>query len=58
MGVINWTERRPAGDANKNWYGVSSDSDGSNLIAGVYGGRLYTGIEVPPAVGRSYGFIF
>ncbi len=36
-----WTERRPEGDVNKNW-SIASDSDGSNLIAGINGGRLYT----------------
>ena len=38
----NWTERQPAGDVDKNWDSVASDADGSNLIAGAYGGRLYT----------------
>ncbi len=37
-----WTERQPAGDANKGWYVAASSSDGTKLIAGVYGGRLYT----------------
>jgi len=37
-----WTERQPAGDVNKNWYGIDSDDDGSNLIVCVGGGRLYT----------------
>lgn len=37
-----WTERQPAGAADKNWAGVASDSDGSNLIAAAQGGRLYT----------------
>ena len=36
-----WDETRPAGDANKNWYGVASNSDGSRLIAVVSGGLLY-----------------
>jgi len=40
--ALVWTETRPAGDANKKWASVASDDDGSNLIAGVYGGRLYT----------------
>ncbi len=39
---VGWAERQPAGDADKNWYSVASNSDGSNLIAAVYGGRLYT----------------
>jgi len=38
----DWTELRPAGDFNKNWWTVASDSDGSHLIAAVSGGRLYT----------------
>jgi hypothetical protein len=38
----NWTERKPAGDANKYWYSVASDDDGSNLIVGAWNGRLYT----------------
>ena len=37
-----WTERQPAGDAGKDWVFLASDSDGSNLIAAVDGGRLYT----------------
>lgn len=37
-----WTERQPAGDTDKNWRGVASDDDGSNLIAADYGGRLWT----------------
>ncbi|RLC33057.1 hypothetical protein DRH14_05435, partial [Candidatus Shapirobacteria bacterium] len=39
---FDWIERQPAGDVNKNWYSVASDDDGSNLIACVNGGRLYT----------------
>ena len=39
----NWTERRPAGDSDKDWTSVASDSDGSHLIAGAEAGRLYTG---------------
>jgi len=39
---IDWTERQPAGDNDKSWNSVASDSDGSNLIAGVLGGRLWT----------------
>ncbi|MDP2593249.1 MAG: Ig-like domain-containing protein [bacterium] len=37
-----WTERQPAGGGIKSWEAVASDADGSFLIAGVYGGRLYT----------------
>ena len=43
--VIDWTERKPAGDANKMWYGVASNSDGSHLIAGIDAGRLYTSAD-------------
>ena len=37
-----WTERQPAGNIDKIWIGVASDSDGSHLIAAVEEGRLYT----------------
>jgi len=40
--TVNWTERQPAGNTDANWVCCSSDSDGSNLIACVYGGGLYT----------------
>lgn len=41
--TYNWTETQPAGDTDKSWREVSSDSDGSHLIAGVTSsGRLYT----------------
>ena len=36
-----WAETQPAGDADKNWYASAMSSDGSVIIAGVYGGRLY-----------------
>jgi len=39
---IAWTERQPGGNSNQYWQGVASDDDGSNLIAGVFNGRLYT----------------
>lgn len=39
---VNWTEIRPAGNADKNWYCAAIDSDGSNIIVGVKSGRLYT----------------
>ena len=39
---MSWIERRPAGDADLGWYMVASDNDGSNLLASVYGGRVYT----------------
>ncbi|MEK7542975.1 MAG: hypothetical protein AAB503_01560 [Patescibacteria group bacterium] len=38
LGVNNsmtWTERRPIGDVNGYWESTASDSDGSNLVAGV-----------------------
>jgi hypothetical protein len=35
-------EKQPAGGLNKNWYGLGIDVDGTNLIAGDYGGRLWT----------------
>ena len=40
--TITWTERQPAGNFNKDWLSTASDSDGSHLIAGIKGGRLYT----------------
>lgn len=39
---VNWTEIRPAGNADKNWSCSAIDSDGSNIIVGVRYGRLYT----------------
>ena len=45
MAELTITERRPAGDSDKDWYAVASDSDGSHLIACVYGGRLYTSAD-------------
>jgi photosystem II stability/assembly factor-like uncharacterized protein len=36
-----WTERKPAGDADKKWWSVVSSSDGAKLVAGVLDGRLY-----------------
>jgi photosystem II stability/assembly factor-like uncharacterized protein len=41
-GGVSWTERRPAGDVDLEWWAVASDGDGSHLIAAVDGGRLYT----------------
>ena len=37
-----WTERQPAGDVGIDYVSIASDSDGSNLIVAVDGGRLYT----------------
>jgi hypothetical protein len=39
---LDWTQRKPAGESPINYSCVASDSDGSNLIACVTGGRLYT----------------
>lgn len=38
---VTWHETRPAGDQVQFWR-IAGDSDGSNLIAGIYNGRLYT----------------
>ena len=42
--AITWSEEKPAGDANKDWYLVSISGD--KMIAGVYGSRLYSGSVV------------
>ena len=44
-GGASWTERQPAGAANKNWQAVAMDSDGSHLIAAIFLGRLYTSAD-------------
>jgi len=44
-GGASWTERQPAGAANKNWRAVASDGDGSHLIAAIFLGRLYTSAD-------------
>lgn len=44
-GGVSWTERRPAGDVDLDWWALASDADGSHLIAGVDGGRLYTSAD-------------
>ncbi len=36
-----WTERQPAGNVDGDWR-VATDGDGSNLLVGNVGGRLYT----------------
>jgi hypothetical protein len=38
----SWSEDRPAGNANKIWYACSIS--GNKMIAGVSGGRLWSGI--------------
>ncbi len=37
----DWLETQPGGDINSYWHCVASDSDGSNLVAGINNGRLY-----------------
>ena len=39
--TVTWSETQPAGNANKYWYATAMSSDGSKMLAGVYGGRLY-----------------
>ncbi len=36
-----WAETRPAGNTDKWWNALATSSDGTHLIAGVNGGRLY-----------------
>ena len=55
-GGSTWVETQPAGDVDLSWNSVASDSDGSNLIAGIIIGRLYissdggsTWVETQPA---------
>ena len=43
--ILGWEEIQPAGAANKTWRGVAVDYDGSNIIATVYGGRVYTSAD-------------
>jgi len=40
--MATWTERTPAGAVDLNWNVVASDATGVSLLAGVFGGRLYT----------------
>lgn len=45
-----WTECRPAGDANLEWYGVASDATGARLVAAAFGsfgteGWIYTSAD-------------
>ena len=39
--TVTWSETQPAGNANKAWWPSALSSDGSKMLAGVYGGRLY-----------------
>lgn len=39
--TVNWTETRPAGDADKNWNVGVISSNGSAIVAGIYSGRIY-----------------
>ena len=39
--TVTWSETRPAGDADKAWRAIAMTPDGSKMLAGVYGGRLY-----------------
>jgi photosystem II stability/assembly factor-like uncharacterized protein len=43
---FSWTERQPAGNTNKSWRRTASSSDGTKLIAGVNGGRLYISTDM------------
>jgi len=38
-----WTEQ--VGSGSRGWYGVASSSDGTKLVASVYGGQLYTSTD-------------
>lgn len=44
-GGASWPEQRPAGDVHVPWYSCSSNANGSILLAGVYGGRLWLSIN-------------
>ncbi|MBW2595131.1 MAG: hypothetical protein JRC93_04015 [Deltaproteobacteria bacterium] len=46
-GGVTWTDRQPAEEGTEGWSVVASDSDGSHLIAGIGGGRLYTATPNP-----------
>lgn len=60
----NWSEVQPAGDVSKMWFTASVDSDGSVLMAGIYGGRIYlstdsgsTWSEIQPAGDVNKGWV-
>ena len=40
--AFSWTEQRPVGDSNKNWFNVGISSDGTKFIACEQGKRLWT----------------
>jgi len=47
---MGWVERRPAGDVNRDWYSLASDSTGTHLIAAAFGtygneGWVYTSAD-------------
>ncbi len=42
---FTWTERWPVEDTDIEWSCVASDADGSNLVAGISNGRLYTSAD-------------
>jgi hypothetical protein len=37
----SWSETQPAGNKNARWKAASMSSDGTKMIAGIFGGRLY-----------------
>ena len=42
---ISWTERRPAGDQNRNWNCMAMSADGRRVLAGIWPGRLYVSAD-------------
>ncbi len=42
-GGDTWEETQPADDAGYSWYGLASNADGSQLVAGANAGRIYLG---------------
>jgi hypothetical protein len=52
----NYIYTQPAGNFDKSWLCVSSDSDGTNLIAAVYDGRLYTSADSGMTWGALYNY--
>lgn len=41
----SWTERQPAGNANKSWQTVGISGDGQFMLAGILSSRLYKSID-------------